>query len=118
MPKLNIFLSHITIESKFADLLKQRLSRDFIGLVEVFESSDRLSIPAGSKWLTEVTEALTREHLHLILCSKDAILRPWIQFEAGAAHVRGIEIVPLCHSGMTGARLPVPLSESQAIQLL
>jgi hypothetical protein len=116
MQKFTIFLSHITVESRLADLIKRHLVRDFIGLVEVFESSDRLSIPAGAKWLTEVMEGLQRAHLHLILCSPDATSRPWIQFEAGAAHLRQIPIVPLCHGGLTCAQLPVPLSEYEGIQ--
>jgi len=116
VPKLTIFLSHITVESRLADLLRKRLVRDFIGLVEVFESSDRLSIPAGTKWLNEVTGALRRANLHLILCSQEATTRPWILFEAGAAHLRGVPIIPLCHSGLTCAQLPVPLSEYEGIE--
>jgi hypothetical protein len=115
MQKFTIFLSHITVESRLADLIKRHLVRDFIGLVEVFESSDRLSIPAGAKWLTEVMEGLQRANLHLILCSPDATSRPWIQFEAGAAHLRQIPIIPLCHGGLTCAQLPVPLSEYEGI---
>lgn len=117
MEKLRVFLSHITVESRLADLINAHLVRDFIGLVDVFESSDRLSIPAGAKWLTEVMEGLKRADLHLILCSHDATSRPWIQFEAGAAHLRGIPIVPLCHGGLTWAQLPVPLSEYQGLQV-
>ena len=49
MPKLRVFLSHVTVESKLADVFRSHLLREFIGLVDVFESSDRLSIPAGSK---------------------------------------------------------------------
>jgi hypothetical protein len=116
MQKFRIFLSHITVESRLADLIKKRLVHDFIGLIDVFESSDRLSIPAGAKWLTEVMEGLQRADLHLILCSQESTLRPWIQFEAGAAHLRGIPIVPLCHGGLTCAQLPVPLSEYEGIQ--
>jgi hypothetical protein len=112
-----IFLSHVTVESTLADALRKHLARDFIGLVDVFVSSDRLSIPAGKKWLSEVTQGLQRADLHLILCSKEATLRPWIQFEAGAAHLRGIPIIPLCHSGLTNAQLPVPLSEYESVQL-
>lgn len=116
MQKFSIFLSHVNVESRLADLIKRHLVRDFIGLVEVFESSDHLSVPAGTKWLTEVMEALQRANLHLILCSQDATSRPWIQFEAGAAHLRQIPIVPLCHGDLTCAQLPVPLSEYEGIQ--
>jgi hypothetical protein len=116
MSKLRIFLSHVTVESKLADILRVHLLRDFIGLVEIFESSDRLSIPAGSKWLTEVTSALKNADMHVILCSPESRLRPWIQFEAGAAHLRGIPIIPVCHSGLTSAQLPVPMSESEGLE--
>jgi hypothetical protein len=52
-----------------------------------------------------------------VLASADSIERKWINFEAGAAHVRGIPILPLCHSGLTPAQLPVPLSESKGLVL-
>ncbi len=115
MQKLSVFLSHLTVESKLADALKRHLAHDFIGLVDVFVSSDRTSIPAGAKWLSDVTSALNRASIHIILCSGESINRPWIHFEAGAAQIRGIPIVPLCHSGLTPAQLPVPLSESEGI---
>jgi hypothetical protein len=117
MPKFKVFLSHITVESTLADTLRDRLSHDFIGLVDVFVSSDRLSIPVGSKWLENVTAALREADLHLILCSPEASERPWIQFEAGAAHLRGIPIIPLLHRGMTTATLRVPLSEYEGFQI-
>ncbi len=115
MQKFRIFLSHVTVESRLADIINRHLTKDFIGLLNVFESSDRLSIPAGTKWLGEVTTALNKADLHLIVCSNEAVGRPWINFEAGAAHIRGIPLVPLCHSGLTPAQLPVPLSEYEGI---
>ncbi|MGI8959179.1 MAG: toll/interleukin-1 receptor domain-containing protein [Bryobacteraceae bacterium] len=115
MERFRIFLSHLNGESKLADAIQTHLTKDFIGLVEVFVSSDRISIPAGSKWLSEVTTALNKANLHLILCSDEAVGRPWINFEAGAAHLRGIPLIPLCHSGLKPAQLPVPLSEYEGI---
>jgi len=115
MERLSIFLSHLTVESKLADTIKRHLAHDFIGLVEVFVSSDRTSIPVGSKWLSEVNAALGRAAVHVILCSPESVSRPWIQFEAGAAQIRGIPIIPICHSGLTPAQLPVPLSEWEGI---
>jgi len=60
-----------------------------------------------------MTSALNKAHIHIVLASPDSVERKWINFEAGAAHVRGIPIIPLCHSGLTPAQLPVPLSESK-----
>lgn len=116
MERLSIFLSHLTVESKLADIIKTRLVHDFIGLVDVFVSSDRTSIPVGSRWLSEVNSALNRASVHVILCSPESMTRSWIQFEAGAAQIRGISIIPICHSGLTPAQLPVPLSEWEGIK--
>lgn len=44
----------------------------------------------------------------MVLCSFEALTRSWINFEAGAARVRNIPIVPLCYMSMTPAQLPVP----------
>jgi hypothetical protein len=117
MPPIDIFLSHVTPEANLADIIEDHLLRDFIGLVRVFASSDQGSILAGSKWLDEVTSALNRANLHVVLASPDSIERKWINFEAGAAHVRGVPIIPLCHSGLAPAQLPVPLSESEGLVL-
>jgi hypothetical protein len=53
----------------------------------------------------------------VVLASPDSVKRKWINFEAGAAHVRGVPIIPLCHSGLVPAQLPVPLSESEGLVL-
>ena len=117
MPSIFIFLSHVTSEAKLADIVERHVERDFIGLARVFASSDQGSILAGSKWLDEVTSALKQADLHVVLASPDSVERKWINFEAGAAHLRGVPILPLCHSGLEPAQLPVPLSESQGLIL-
>lgn len=115
MARLQVFLSYISVESRLADLLEKHLKADFIGLLDVFFSSDKLSIPAGAKWLSDLTAALNRAQLHLVLCSHDSISRSWINFEVGATFVRGVTVVPICHSGLLPAQLPVPLGENEAI---
>ena len=115
--RLNIFLSYCTVEAKFSDILKDHLIQDFIGLVEVFLASDATSIPAGSYWLEEVVKGLRQAQLQIIICSNSSMNRPWIHYEAGAARVQGITIVPMCHSGLNPDQLPVPLSESEGLIL-
>ena len=51
--KLEVFVSHLTVESKFADLLTASLTRDFIGLVNFFVSTDATSIPVGSRMVQQ-----------------------------------------------------------------
>jgi hypothetical protein len=111
--KLRIFLSYRSVEARFADVLKVRLTHDFIGMVDVFLASDTTSIPAGANWHLRVLEGLNTSDLHIVICSNFSVRCPWINYEAGAAALRGTPIVPLCHSGLLPHQLPVPLSESE-----
>jgi hypothetical protein len=117
MAKLEVFVSHLTVESKFADLLRTRLDRDFIGLLNFFVSSDATSIPVGSQWFGDILAALSRADLQFVICSQESVHRPWINYEAGGARVRDVEVIPLCHSGITPDQLPVPLHMSEGAVL-
>jgi hypothetical protein len=114
--RLQIFLSYAHVESRFADLIQEVVTRDFIGLAHVWIASDG-GIIAGEEWLRKVRSALTNSHLHVVLCSPDSITRQWISFETGAAYVQDTPIISLCHSGLLLKQLPVPLDQFQAIQL-
>ena len=93
------------------------MDRDFLGSLDIFVSSDRSTIAAGEKWLEEVDKALKRADLQIVLCSRDSVGRPWVNFEAGAVWLRGIPVVPVCHSGLTPEALPVPLSMLEGVSL-
>ena len=110
IPRLQVFCSHVNTESLVADFLHERITQDFLGLVEVFNSSNTFNTLAGQAWLDQLTEGLKKSDLHLVLCSAQAITRSWINFEAGAARVRGIPIVPLCYRSLTPAQLPIPFA--------
>lgn len=116
MAKKTVFISHISNETELAQCLKQRLDKDFLGLLDIFVSSDRKTIEAGKKWLEEVDKALRGADLQIVLCSKESVGRPWVNFEAGAVWLRGIPVIPVCHSGMKPNDLPVPLSMLQGIE--
>ena len=109
------FISHISAEAEFAQAFKERLHRDFLGMLDVFVSSDRRTIEAGSRWLDEVDKALHDADVQLVLCSRSSVDRPWVNFEAGAAWLRRIPVIPVCHSGLTPIELPVPLSMLQGV---
>ena len=111
--KLFIFLSYRSVEARFADVLKRNLTNDFIGMVDVFLASDTTSIPAGTKWHSRVLQGLSQSDLHIVVCSRFSVRCPSINYEAGAAALRGTPIVPLCHGGLVPHQLPVPLSESE-----
>jgi hypothetical protein len=104
-----VFISHITEEREIAIAFKDLVEASFLGLIDVFVSSDEDSITMGERWLDSITDALKRCKVEVILCSPLSVTRPWINFEAGAGWVRGVPVIPLCHSEMTPAKLPIPL---------
>ena len=116
MQRKRIFISHISNENQLAQNLKQRIGTDFLGLVDIFVSSDQKTIQAGSKWLEEVEKGLKRADLQIIMCSKESVGRPWVNFEAGAVWLRDIPVIPVCHSGMHLGDLPVPLSMLEGVE--
>lgn len=120
MPAQNptrLFVSHISEEAEIAALLKQTIEEDFLDLVKLFQSSDIGSIVAGDDWLAAVQQALQDAAAVIVLCSHASIQRPWVQFELGAAWSRQVPIIPICHSGLRAAELPMPLSRKEAVEL-
>ena len=117
MNKPIVFISHITEEKEMVIELKKLIEDSFLGMLEVFVSSDENSISSGSRWLDNITDALGSCVIELILCSPKSIQRPWVNFEAGAGWIRDIPVIPLCHSGMKPSKLPLPLNLLQAVEI-
>ena len=115
MRKRVVFISHITPEKEIALALQELIQASFLGLIEVFVSSDPKSLPAGRKWLDRITGALKACAVEIVIASPASVTRPWINFEAGAAYLRDIPVIPVCHSGMTPGKLPAPLNSLQAV---
>jgi hypothetical protein len=116
MRNTTIFVSHVSEEAPLAKLLQENLSRDFLGIIDVFVSSDLDSIAAGENWLESVDEALRNATALLVLCSRASIQRPWVNFEVGAAWIKRVPIIPICHSGLGLRDLPIPFSVLQGVQ--
>ncbi|KPU46123.1 hypothetical protein OXPF_02330 [Oxobacter pfennigii] len=116
MDKPTIFISHIAEEKALAGSLRKIVISSFRDMVNVFVSSDPECIPAGQDWYKKVMKNLKNCKMMIILCSTKSIKRSWINFEAGAGCVRGIPVIPLCHSGMKPSQLPTPLSSLQALE--
>jgi hypothetical protein len=115
--KKRLFISHISEDRSTAEHLKVVLVRDFLGLLDVFVSSDTESIAAGAEWLRSIEKALHDCAVFVVLCSPESVRRPWINFEAGAAWMRDIPLVPVCHAGLMPHDLRMPLSLKQGIRL-
>lgn len=116
MSKSKIFVSHVAEEASIANILKSHLASDFLGFVDLFVSSDLESIRAGANFLTSIEEALKEASALVAICSRASLNRPWVNFEVGAAWMRRIPIVPVCHSGLKLKDLPIPFSLLQGIE--
>lgn len=114
MPKPTVFVSHITEEGEVAKSLKSLIERKFLRSIDVFVSSHEESIGLGDEWLDSIKNSVTNCGLMVVICSPISITRPWINFEAGAGWVRGISVIPMCHSGIQPGKLPIPLNTFQA----
>jgi TIR domain len=112
-----IFISHITEEAGVAARLKLRVTEDFPDQVKIFLSSDTESIAAGEEWLSSVSAAIRNSSIFIVLCSPVAITRPWVNFEAGAAWMQDIPLIPACFAGLRPRDLPMPLSTRQGLEL-
>lgn len=115
MAKKKIFISHISEESEIAKKFKEEILKYTNNGVEVFVSSDDESIYLGDDWEEEVKTNIRTCDMMLVLVSKNSLNRPWISFETGAAWVRGIKPIPICHGGMNTRELPKPFSIMQAV---
>lgn len=114
MSKSLVFISHITEEKEIAITFKELIENSFLGMLDVFVSSDEDSIHMGQRWLDRISGGLKTCSVEIVLCSPKSITRPWINFEAGAGWVRDIPVIPLCHSGINPSQLPMPLNLLQA----
>jgi hypothetical protein len=63
-----------------------------------------------------VKDALQEAKAVVILCSKESIGRPWVNFEAGAAWLRDVPIIPVCHTDLKPNDLPLPLTLLQVVE--
>lgn len=113
MSKPKIFISHITEEAELARELKVFIEKRFLKTLEVFASSHEESIKLGDDWMNSIKSSLNASKLIIVLCSPISIARPWINFEAGAGWLREVPVIPLCHSGLTPGKLPVPINSFQ-----
>ena len=112
-----LFISHITEEAGIAATLKARITDDFQVRLTIFLSSDTESIAAGDEWLTSVGAAVRNSAVFIVICTPVSVTRPWVNFEAGAAWMRDIPVIPVCAGGMRPRDLPMPLAARQGLEL-
>ena len=69
-----IFLSHISAEAKLAIAFKEAIETSFLGMVELFVSSETATISLGANWLNRVTSGLRSAQAMLFFVAQQALL--------------------------------------------
>jgi hypothetical protein len=115
--QLNILISHISEEASIADVFKDWIESTFLGQCEVFASSDTEDLPAGNKWINEIDKTLDSAVALLVLCSPASLKRPWINFETGWGWIKGVPIIPICHSGQKKDELTPRISTFESLEI-
>jgi hypothetical protein len=115
-----VFISHNHEDEEVGIALKDFLVSLFGERVDVFISGDPRSNLAGNDLITTIVRNIRDCDLMLILCTPESVVRPWVNFEAGAGEASAAEleekrIVPVCFGGLAAGAMPVLLNHRQAI---
>ena len=113
-----IFVSHAAVDAEIANIFKKDVEQSFLGLCQLFVSSNLESLQGGREWIQVIKEKLSNSVIFIGLLSPVALNRPWIYTEFGAGWIRGIPTISVCHSGLRKDQLPVPLSHFQGLDLV
>lgn len=79
--------------------------------------SDQSTIYAGEDWMNRIFSELKESKVLVSMLSPVSIQRPWINFEAGAAWMGEVKVIPTCFWGLDVGKLPKPYSNLQAVNL-
>ena len=113
---MNIFISHISEETSITEILKDWIESSFLSQCEVFASSDKADL-SGNKWISEIDQALDSAMTFLVLFSPTSVKRPWVNVQTGWGWIKGLPIIPICHSGLKKDDLPRRISTLQALEI-
>ena len=114
---MKVFISHISEETPIAEVLRDWIDSTFLGQCEVCSSSEGENLPAANIWIGEIDQILDSAVAFLVLCSPASLMRPWINFQTGWGWIKGLPVIPICHSGLKMDDLPPQMSSFQAIEI-
>jgi hypothetical protein len=83
----------------------------------VFLTAGAQQITPGDRWLDRIESELRAAKVVIVILSRGALARPWVNFEAGAAWLNRARIIPACVGELLGRDLPKPYGDFQAVHL-
>lgn len=112
-----VFLSHAATDSVIAKDFQKDVKADFLGMCDIFVSSNLDSLQAGYEWQQVIKKNLAECAILIGLLSPEALSRGWVYAEFGAGWIRDVPTIPVCHSGLERGQLPPPISTFQGLNL-
>ena len=116
----NIFISYIHEKEKVASALRtfvREKLKNQIDFRDVFVALDHWTVYAGEDWFNRIKQDLTSARVVLLLLSRESVVRPWVNFEAGAAWLAEKTIIPICFGELRKDAMPKPYSALQGLSL-
>ncbi len=84
---------------------------------EVFLSADQRQVFGGDVWLDKIRAALQECEVLVLMLSKRALGRSWVNFEAGGIWLIGRPVIPVCFGNVSKHNLVPPYASMQALDL-
>jgi hypothetical protein len=113
---MNIFISHAiankTIARSLADTL-EAARKD----VTTFLASRPGDIRADEDWLRGIERALQEANTYIILLTPESVLRPWVNFESGAAWFFQRQLIFVRIQALSTDDIPLPINSRQVYAL-
>jgi hypothetical protein len=113
----DVFISHIHEEALIATAVQRYLQDTLKRETNIFPSSDQWQVLAGENWLARIKRELQSATVVILLLSHQSVVRPWVNFEAGAAWLADKVVIPTCFGDQHKDELPRPYGDLQAVYL-
>lgn len=113
---MNIFISHAVANRNIARSLAATLEAAREG-VTTFLASRPGDIRADEDWLKGIERALQEADTYLILLTPESVLRPWVNFEAGAAWFFQRQLVFIRIQALSTDDIPLPINSRQVYSI-
>lgn len=111
---MHIFISHAAANARLARSLAEAFEQ--LGAT-TFLASRAGDIRADEDWLRGIERALQETDAYIVLLTPESTLRPWVNFEAGAAWFSGRQLLFLRVQALAAGDIPLPISSRQVYAL-
>jgi hypothetical protein len=113
---MQIFISHAVANRNIARTLSEALEAARED-VSTFVASRPGDIRADENWLGGIERALKEADAYIILLTPESVLRPWVNFESGAAWYLQRQLIFVRIQALSIEDIPLPISSRQVYAL-